>query len=96
MNHKELVAKWNEGADEYNQWDNLGEDEKVIFAYKTGMERASTMARKEANEWEMHLENAADSEDYLMTVGREAALTEFVDTITEELKNEHSTTESHS
>jgi hypothetical protein len=30
----ELIGLWNSQADEFNQWDNLGEDEKLIFAMK--------------------------------------------------------------
>ena len=29
-----LIELWNSQADEFNQWDNLGEDEKLIFAMK--------------------------------------------------------------
>lgn len=33
---KEVVDKWNNGADAANSWDNLGEDEKIAFAFKCG------------------------------------------------------------
>lgn len=36
MQHSDIINAWNQLADEYNQWDNLGEDEKVEFAYKLG------------------------------------------------------------
>ena len=34
-----IVVAWNAQADEFNQWDELGEDEKVEFAAKLGMAR---------------------------------------------------------
>ena len=30
----EIIESWNNQADEFNQWNNLGEDEKLIFAMK--------------------------------------------------------------
>ena len=30
--HHEVVAAWSAQADENNQWDDLGEDEKITFA----------------------------------------------------------------
>jgi len=30
--YKKVKDAWNNQADEHNQWDNLGEDEKVAFA----------------------------------------------------------------
>ena len=32
--YQEIVASWNAQADEYNQWDDLGEDEKIEWAVK--------------------------------------------------------------
>ncbi len=31
MKYKLIVDLWNEQADEYNQWDSLGEDKKIDF-----------------------------------------------------------------
>lgn len=36
MTYQETVAAWNTEADEYNQWDSLGEDEKILFALRFG------------------------------------------------------------
>jgi len=36
MNYKNIIEDWNSQADEYNQWDNLSEEEKVEFAYRCG------------------------------------------------------------
>lgn len=30
--YQEIVAAWNAQADEHNQWDDLGEDEKIEWA----------------------------------------------------------------
>lgn len=32
--YKQVVASWNAQADETNQWDSLGEDEKIEWALK--------------------------------------------------------------
>ena len=32
MTHNEIKPVWNAQADEHNQWDELGEDEKVEWA----------------------------------------------------------------
>jgi hypothetical protein len=32
MTYPEIIEKWNAQADEYNQWDNLSEEEKIEFA----------------------------------------------------------------
>jgi len=34
MNHGKIIAAWNDQADAHNQWNELGEDEKVEFAYQ--------------------------------------------------------------
>ena len=31
-----IISEWNKNADEYNQWENLSEDEKIEFAYRLG------------------------------------------------------------
>lgn len=32
--YQKVVAAWNAQADEHNQWDSLGEDEKIEWALK--------------------------------------------------------------
>lgn len=34
MNYEEIKAAWNAQADEYNQWDELSEVEKIEWAIK--------------------------------------------------------------
>lgn len=36
MTSDSIKAQWNKQADEYNQWDDLGEDEKIEWAYELG------------------------------------------------------------
>lgn len=36
MNIQKIIEIWNKQADEYNQWPDLGEDEKVEFAFRLG------------------------------------------------------------
>ena len=36
MTAQQIIEKWNQSADEYNQWDILGEDEKLEFAFLLG------------------------------------------------------------
>ena len=38
MRHEDIVKKWNEAADEFNQWDNLGGEEQIEFAFVLGRE----------------------------------------------------------
>jgi hypothetical protein len=39
MNLKKIIDVWNKQADEYNQWPDLGEDEKVEFAFRLGVSK---------------------------------------------------------
>ena len=34
MTYDQVIAAWNAQADEYNQWDSIGEDEKIEWALK--------------------------------------------------------------
>jgi len=36
MTLEDIKRAWNDNADEFNQWNELGEDEKVEFAYSIG------------------------------------------------------------
>ncbi len=36
ITHTEIIARWNAQADEHNQWDELGEDEKLEWAFACG------------------------------------------------------------
>lgn len=38
--YREVVDKWNQQADAYNQWDELGEDEKIEWAMRVAIETA--------------------------------------------------------
>ena len=38
--YSEVVDLWNKQADEYNQWDELGEDEKIEWAMRVAIEAA--------------------------------------------------------
>lgn len=35
--YREVVDLWNKQADEYNQWDELGEDEKIKWAMRVAL-----------------------------------------------------------
>ena len=35
--YAEIIEEWNSEADEFNQWENLSEEEKVEFAYSLGV-----------------------------------------------------------
>jgi len=39
MTYLEIVKAWNDLADDMNQWDALGEDEKIEFAFKLGLSK---------------------------------------------------------
>ncbi len=36
INAESIAVAWNADADEYNQWDSLGEDEKIEIAAEYG------------------------------------------------------------
>ena len=36
--YQDIVRKWNDDADEYNQWGELDECEKIEFAYLCGVQ----------------------------------------------------------
>ena len=36
--YREVIDRWNAQADEYNQWDALGEDEKIEWAMQVAIE----------------------------------------------------------
>ena len=40
MTYQEIIDAWNKQADSMNTWHDLGEDEKVEFAYSLGREDA--------------------------------------------------------
>lgn len=52
INHAEIIAHWNAQADEHNQWYELGEDEKVEWAFSCGANatNAALLLAKEAME----------------------------------------------
>lgn len=37
MDYNRIKEEWNKFADEFNSWDNLGEEEKVEFAFSLGL-----------------------------------------------------------
>jgi hypothetical protein len=49
VTHEEIKKAWNSGADAYNCWDALGEDEQVMFAYRKGLEEAADRAESLAH-----------------------------------------------
>lgn len=52
ITHTEIIARWNAQADEHNQWDELGEDEKIEWAFACGASatNAALLLAKEAME----------------------------------------------
>lgn len=54
MSIDELKALWSAQADEHNQWDDLGEDEKIEFAVSVEREacaKVSESFKEEGMEW---------------------------------------------
>ena len=39
MTYQEIIKEWNDEVDKFNQWDSLGEDEKVEFAFRLGVSK---------------------------------------------------------
>jgi len=46
MTYNEIVQAWNEQADEFNYWENLGEDEKIEFCIKVVEKRMDIQCDK--------------------------------------------------
>ena len=46
MKHQNVIEAWNNQADEWNQWTDLGEDEKVEFAFEFGCQEGVVVAMK--------------------------------------------------
>ena len=51
-----IITAWNDQADEFNKWDDLGEDEKIEFAFNYG---------KSALEW-FSVENSPKVEGVIL------------------------------
>jgi hypothetical protein len=68
MNFKEL---WNSQADHQNQWDSLGEDEKLMFAM--GLEAAKWDAQTDVEIYEAVLEEREEIAKMCMAVPRTGA-----------------------
>ena len=47
MNRQEIIDSWNAQADEYNQWDDLGEDEKLDWAMQMEREACAKVCEAE-------------------------------------------------
>lgn len=41
MTYAEIIAAWNAQADEFNQWDELCEEEKIEWARRCALEEAA-------------------------------------------------------
>jgi hypothetical protein len=52
MDYNDIVDKWNDEADNSNQWDSLDLEEKVEYSYKLGSENMANTLN--ANFYEMY------------------------------------------
>jgi len=46
MTHEEIKAAWNRQADQFNQWEALGEDEKINFTIREVEKALATPGRE--------------------------------------------------
>ena len=44
--YEQVIASWNAQADEHNQWDALGEDEKIEWAVACATNAARSQAKE--------------------------------------------------
>ena len=44
--YEQVIASWNAQADEHNQWDALGEDEKIVWAVSCATNAARSQAKE--------------------------------------------------
>ena len=61
MNYKDIVTEWNKKADIHNQWEDLGEDEKVEFAFSCGRREESIEAIKLQRAWDCAFKQAMEN-----------------------------------
>lgn len=59
MTYAEIIAAWNSQADEFNQWDELCEEEKVEWARRCALEEAAKVCMDKA----MQMEQKAQEDD---------------------------------
>ena len=48
--YEQVIASWNAQADEHNQWDALGEDEKIEWAVACATNAARYQAKEQSHE----------------------------------------------
>lgn len=73
-NYQQVIAAWNAQADEYNQWDDLGEDEKIEWALKCGDQFRSATKMMQAARQALEALEAAVSDDRPYIRQSEAAI----------------------
>ena len=57
MTYEEIKTAWNAKADELNQWDELGEDEKVEWAFGLAMNCNSELGIEEVRMGDFKVED---------------------------------------
>ena len=72
--YQQVIASWNAQADEYNQWDALGEDEKIEWALKCGDQFRGATKMMQAARQALEALEAAVSDDRPYIRQSEAAI----------------------
>lgn len=52
MTHQEIIDRWNAQADQFNQWDALGEDEKLEWAMALEREACAKAVENYCGAWD--------------------------------------------
>lgn len=52
MTHQEIIDRWNAQADQFNQWEALGEDEKLEWAMALEREACAKAVENYCGAWD--------------------------------------------
>ena len=73
MNSQEIISAWNAQADDHNQWCELGEDEKLEWAYSLATQSAAAVLTNEQIQDLLCIGNPTEEESRLIRLGWNAA-----------------------
>lgn len=75
MNYEQIIAAWNAQADEFNQWDELCDEEKIEWARKCALEEAASSIypiKPEDEDWTTYSQCRADCAQFIRALKEKA------------------------
>ena len=73
MNSQQIIEAWNAQADQFNQWSELCEDEKLEWAYSLATQSAAAVLTNEQIQDLLCIGNPTEEESRLIRLGWNAA-----------------------